>query len=72
MFPVRELNPGLVGESHKSSPLDQLGVFTYQSLTLMRILIIFSVALNRFQSNRKHLLDCKIVHSPRVELGPCG
>ena len=69
---LRDSNPGLVVESHKSSPLDQLGVFTYQSLTLMRILIICSNALNRFQSNRKHLLDCKIVHSPRVELGSCG
>ena len=61
-----------MGESHQSSPLDQLGVFTYQSLTLMCILIICSVALNRFQSNRRYWLVCKIVHSPIVEFGLCG
>ena len=53
MFPSPKLNPGLVGESHKSLPLGQLGVFRYQSLTLIRLLVACSVALNRFQSNRR-------------------
>ena len=70
-FPVRELNPGLEGESHKSSPLDQLGVFTYQSLTLIRILVVFSVTLNRFQCNESQCLTPKSP-SPGVEPGTWG
>ena len=70
-FPVLELNPALVGESHKSSPLDQLGVFTYQSLTLIRILVVCSLALNRFQGNESQCSTPKSP-SPGVEPGTWG
>ena len=70
-FPVRKSNPGLVDESHKSSPLDQLGVFTYQSLTLVRILVVCSVTLNRFQCNESQCLTPKSP-SPGVEPGTWG
>ena len=70
-LPVRESNPALEGESHKSSPLDQLGVFTYQSLTLIRILVVCSLTLNRFQCNESQCLTPKSP-SPGVEPGTCG
>ena len=70
-LPVWESNPGLEGESHKSSPLDQLGVFTYQSLTLIRILVVCSLTLNRFQCNESQCLTPKSP-SPGVEPGTWG
>ena len=70
-FPVRKSNPGLLDESHKSSLLDQLGVFTYQSLTLIRILVVCSVTMNRFQCNESQCLTPKSP-SPGVEPGTWG
>ena len=58
-------------ESHKSSPLDQLGVFTHQSLTLIRILVVCSVTLNRFQCNESQCSTPKSP-SPGVERGTWG